>query len=106
MSLYRDEDERVVQAAKAPEQGATESITTVAAAAVKTAAALTKGLYRVSSTVAVSFGRGRFATTVAVAGDSDLPALPHIEHVGVEEGETLSFFDAGAGGGTVKVTKV
>jgi len=106
MPLIKDENNEAVQATLAPVQGGTESITTVGSGAAKTAAALTKGLYRITSTVEVSFARGIFATTTAVAGDATLPATPHVEYVGVQEGETLSFYDAGAGGGTVKISKV
>jgi hypothetical protein len=104
--LVKDDNQKAVQATDAPISGATVSVTTSASASAKTAAALAGGLYRITSTVEVSFVRGPFASVVAVAGDSTLPALPHVEYVGVPAGETLAFYDAGAGSGTVKVALV
>jgi len=106
MPLMKDTNENLVQAVLAPAIGLTEVITTVAGSAVKTAAALTTAIYRITSTAEVSIVRGNFTGTVAIANDATFPALPHVEFMGVQDGETLSFYDAGAGGATIKISKV
>ena len=103
--LYKDSNSNPVQAGLAPLSGATTSLVTAAAASTKTAA-LTEGLYRITSTAEVFIVRGPAATVVAAATDATLPALPHVEVFGIKAGDAIAVFDAGVGGATVKITKL
>jgi len=104
-TIGRDDGNAVIQAAYGPLSGATVTITTAAAATAKHAALLAVGLYRVSSSVAVTISFGVFASVVATATDMPL-AANGVEYFMVVQGDGIAAFDAGAGGGTVSITKM
>jgi len=92
-------DGGTVPVARAPVAGATIAITTAAASHVNTAITETR-VYRITTPVDITYGINGNAT----AADLDLPVARGIEDILLADGDSLSIFDAGAGGATVKLT--
>jgi len=101
-----DVNNGVVQAFREPETGATVTVTTVAAASAKTAAAIaTSGWYQVhipTGAGVLRFATGAFATATATAADR--PREPGIDHTFLAAGDTMAIYDPGAGGTVVSLT--
>jgi len=101
-----DDNNRTVQAFREPITGQTVTITTAAAAAAKTVAALSGGWYRMfipkTMTGILRFCSGPFATVAATAADMPRESGEYFVHV--KAGDTISCYDAGAGGVIVELT--
>jgi len=99
--LAQDENGNPIMAVLVPDKGATFLVTTAAAAAVSQNIT-TSGLYRISTPVDISICIGGVATS----SDMDLISAHGPESFYMNNGDTLSVFDAGAGGAIVKITPV
>ena len=98
-TIVTDDNRNPVQAFPMPASGQTTTITTVAAASTASTA-LTGGVYRVSSSGAVTIAQGATATA------TDLPLAANMpEYFYVAPGQTVAAYSV-AGGDTVSITRV
>ena len=102
-SLVSDSNNSVAQCFRLPNSGSTGAITT-AAAANASSAALSAGVYRIISSVAISLASGSVGS-VATASDLQMRA-DSPEYFYINSGDILCAYDAGAGGGVVSYTRM
>jgi len=101
--LVSDESYAIAQCFRLPNSGATGAITTVAANNASSAA-LSAGIYRVISDVAVSLASGPVGHA-STASDLQMRADTP-EYFYINSGDILCAYDAGVGGGVVSYTRM
>lgn len=104
-TLAVDFNSNPIPAFREPRTGATQTITTVAAASAKTAAALSAGMYRIfipkTVTGILRFASGQFATVAATATDMPREAGEYFAYINA--GDSIAVYDT-VGGAVVEIT--